>query len=77
MEEELFKIQKRLKPLIDGNWANDNIGELEEMKSEIKLIGDLLIFIISYLIERKILDVNIIEVEYSEGWKIEDKDRRT
>ena len=67
------KIEKtiiKLQPLIDGNWTHDQIGELEEMKKEINLIGNLLLFITATIIHKKDINIDFLEKEYKDGWKI-------
>ena len=73
MMKEILEIQKRLESLIDGNWTNSDMGKLEELEQEIKQIGNLLIFIIAILIQRRMLDIDFIKGEFLEGWKIDYK----
>lgn len=72
-EKEIEKIKIKLQPLIDGNWANSQIGQIEELKEEINLIGDLLLFIIATMIHKKDIDINFLKEEYKDGWKIDYK----
>ena len=71
MEKEIIEIQTKLKKLIDGNWANDQIGQLEEIENKVNKIGDLLTFIAALLIHNEILSLDLIKGEYPEGWKID------
>ena len=73
MKKEIIQIQDSLKSLINGNWANDNIGRLEEIEKEVELIGNLLTFTISVLIHQKVLDINTFKKEHKSGWKIDYK----
>ena len=73
MKKEIIQIQDSLKSLINGNWANDNIGRLEEIEEEVELIGNLLTFTISVLIHQKVLDINTFKKEHKSGWKIDYK----
>ncbi len=70
MPEEIKKIVDQLESLIDGNWANEHMGQLEELSHKIDKIGNLVLFMLAYQVHEGKISMDYLYKNCPEGWKI-------
>lgn len=64
-------ISRGIHDMLDGNWANDSMGVVEEVKSEVCQIKSFLVSLITHLISRDVITINDIKNNFEDGWKFD------
>lgn len=68
--KEIKEVVEKLEPLIDGNWANEPMGQLEELSNKIDKIGNLLLFLLAIQVLEDKISLDYLMNNHLDGWKI-------
>ena len=72
--EYIDKLSGKISDAFNGNWANDNMGSVEELQDTQKLLVDGISTVIAILISRGHLNLGEIKSSLQNGYHIEGGD---
>jgi len=70
-KKDIHEIKRSVCRILDGNWANDNKGQLEEINDTQQLLIDSVSTLFAFLLSKKIITIDEIKEFCVDGWKID------
>jgi hypothetical protein len=65
------KVKEEIIKMLDGNWANDQIGSIERLKASVDVLQECLADCLILLINKGIISVREVKGEFTKGWRID------
>ena len=69
--ENIHEIKRRIYRILDGNWGNENSGQLEIINQTQNLVVDTITTLLAVFIDKKIISQDEIKTFCEVGWRID------
>ena len=69
--KDIHEIKRNVIKILNGNWANDTKGQLEEINETQQLLVDSMCALFALLLDKKIITIDEIKEFCVDGWKID------
>jgi len=69
--EKVDETKNKLMKIFDGNWANDNMGQVEELQSTVSILQGALAFTLAILVEQDTITMDEIKEYIDTGWRMD------